>query len=97
MKFLEIINKKKVTLIFIFLLVYVMLNLLGGERGLISYYEKQKIIESLSEKEKKLSKELKLIEKKNRLLTENIDLDYLEILYRSKFMLGKKSEKIYFE
>ena len=74
-----------------------MLNLLGGERGLISYYEKQKIIESLSEKEKKLSKELKLIEKKNRLLTENIDLDYLEILYRSKFMLGKKSEKIYFE
>ena len=97
MKFLEIINKKKITLIFIFLLVYVMLNLLGGERGLISYYEKQKIIESLSEKEKKLSKELKLIEKKNRLLTENIDLDYLEILYRSKFMLGKKSEKIYFE
>ena len=97
MRFLEIINKKKFTLIFIFLLVYVMLNLLGGERGLISYYEKQKIIESLSEKEKKLSKELKLIEKKNKLLTENIDLDYLETLYRSKFMLGKKSEKIYFE
>ena len=97
MRFLEIINKKKFTLIFIFLLVYVTLNLLGGERGLISYYEKQKIIEALSEKEKKLSKELKLIEKKNRLLTENIDLDYLETLYRSKFMLGKKSEKIYFE
>ena len=97
MRFLEIINKKKFTLIFIFLLLYVMLNLLGGERGLISYYEKQKIIESLSEKEKKLSKELKLIEKKNRLLTENIDLDYLEILYRTKFMLGKKGEKIYFE
>ena len=97
MVFLKIINKKKFTLIFIFLLVYVMLNLLGGERGLISYYEKQKIIESLSEKEKKLSKELKLIEKKNKLLTENIDLDYLETLYRSKFMLGKKSEKIYFE
>ena len=97
MRFVEIINKKKFTLIFIFLLVYVMLNLLGGERGLISYFEKQKIIESLSEKEKKLSKELELIEKKNRLLTENIDLDYLETLYRTKFMLGKKSEKIYFE
>tara|TARA_Y100000590_G_scaffold42232_1_gene44946 strand:- start:670 stop:963 length:294 start_codon:yes stop_codon:yes gene_type:complete len=97
MRFLEIINRKKFTLIFIFLLVYVMLNLLGGERGLISYFEKQKIIKSLSEKEKKLSKELKLIEKKNRLLTENIDLDYLETLYRTKFMLGKKSEKIYFE
>ena len=97
MRFLEIINKKKFTLIFIFLLVYVTLNLLGGERGLISYFEKQRIIKSLSEKEKKLSKELKLIEKKNKLLTENIDLDYLEILYRTKFMLGKKSEKIYFE
>jgi len=97
MRFLEIINKKKFSLIFIFLLVYVMLNLLGGERGLISYFEKQRIIKSLSEKEKKLSKELKLIEKKNKLLTENIDLDYLEILYRTKFMLGKKSEKIYFE
>ena len=97
MRFLEIINRKKFTLIFIFLLVYVILNLLGGERGLISYFEKQKIIKSLSEKEKKLSKELKLIEKKNRLLTENIDLDYLETLYRTKFMLGKKSEKIYFE
>ena len=97
MRFLEIINKKKFTLIFIFLLVYVTLNLLGGERGLISYFEKQRIIKSLSEKEKKLSKELKLIEKKNRLLSENIDLDYLEILYRTKFMLGKKSEKIYFE
>ena len=97
MRFLEIINRKKFTLIFIFLLVYLMLNLLGGERGLISYFEKQKIIKSLSEKEKKLSKELKLIEKKNRLLTENIDLDYLETLYRTKFMLGKKSEKIYFE
>ena len=97
MRFFEIINKKKFTLIFIFLLVYVTLNLLGGERGLISYFEKQRIIKSLSEKEKKLSKELKLIEKKNKLLTENIDLDYLEILYRTKFMLGKKSEKIYFE
>ena len=97
MRFVEIINKKKFTLICIFLFLYVVLNLFDGERGLISYYEKQKIIESLSEKEKKLSKELKLIEKKNKLLTENIDLDYLETLYRSKFMLGKKSEKIYFE
>ena len=37
---------------------------------------------------------LALVEKKNILLTERIDLDYLEILYRSKFMLGKPEEKI---
>ena len=97
MRFLEIINRKKFTLISIFLFLYVILNLLDGDRGLISYYEKQKFLETLSKNEKKLSKELKLIEKKNRMLTENIDLDYLETLYRTKFMLGKKTEKIYFE
>ena len=35
------------------------------------------------------------IEKKNSLLTNSIDLDYLETLYREKFMIGKFNEKIY--
>ena len=34
-------------------------------------------------------------EKKIILLTENIDLDYLEILYREKFFYGKANEKVY--
>ena len=88
MRFLEIINKKKFTLIFIFLLVYVMLNLLGGERGLISYYEKQQIIEKLSQEKKSLVLELGSVEKKNNLLTGVIYVDYLEMLYRKKFMVG---------
>ena len=95
MRFLEIINKKKFTLIFIFLLVYVMLNLLGGERGLISYYEKQQIIEKLSQEKKSLVLQLDSFEKKNNLLTGTIDIDYLETLYRTKFMVGKVNEKIY--
>ena len=95
MRFLEIINKKKFTLIFIFLLVYVMLNLLGGERGLISYYEKLQIIEKLSQEKKSLALELGSVEKKNNLLTGVIDVDYLEMLYRKKFMVGKVNEKIY--
>ena len=95
MKFVEIINNKKFTLISIFLFLYVIFNLLEGERGLISFYEKQKMKEQLIEEKKALSIELAKVEKKNMLLADKIDLDYLEILYREKFMLGKPNEYIY--
>ena len=90
MRFLEKINKKKFTLISIFLFSYVMLNLLDGERGLLSYYEKQKVIKQFSQEKKTLMRQLNLIEKRNSLLTDIIDIDYLETLYRTKFMVGKK-------
>ena len=95
MRFVQIINQKKFTLITIFLFLYVLLNLLDGERGLISYYEKQKIKEQLIEEKKALSVKLAWVEKKNMLLTDRLDLDYLEILYRKKFMIGKSNEYIY--
>ena len=95
MKFVEVINNKKFTLISIFLFLYVIFNLLDGERGLISYYEKQKMKEQLIEEKKALSIELAKVEKKNMLLADKIDLDYLEMLYREKFMLGKPNEYIY--
>ena len=95
MRFVQIINQKKFTLITVFLFLYVLLNLLDGERGLISYYEKQKIKEQLIEEKKALSIELAMIEKKNMLLTGKVDLDYLETLYRQKFMVGKSNEHIY--
>ena len=95
MKFVEIINNKKFTLISIFLFLYVIFNLLDGERGLISYYEKQKMKEQLVEEKKALSIMLAKVEKKNMLLADKIDLDYLEMLYREKFMLGKPNEYIY--
>ena len=95
MKFVEIINNKKFTLISIFLFLYVIFNLLDGERGLISYYEKQKMKEQLIEEKKALSIKLTKVEKKNMLLADKIDLDYLEMLYREKFMFGKPNEYIY--
>ena len=95
MRFVEIINKRKFTLISIFLFLYVVLNFLDGERGFISYYEKQKAIEQLLQEKKSLVLQLDLFEKKNRLLTDIIDTDYLEILYRKKFMFGKSNEYIY--
>ena len=84
MKFVEIINKKKFTLISIFLFLYVILNLLDGERGLISYYDKKNSIEQLFQEKKTLTFQLNSVEKKNNLLTDIIDTDYLETLYRKK-------------
>ena len=95
MRFIQIINNKKFTLISIFLFFYVIFNLFDGERGLVSYYEKQKIKEQLIEEKNARSVKLAMVEKKNMLLTDKIDLDYLEILYRQKFMVGKSNEHIY--
>ncbi len=97
MRFLEIINEKKFALISIFLFLYLILNLFDGERGLISYFEKKNIINNLSLEKKLLIKKVNLIEKKNNMLTDVIDLDYLETVYREKFMVGKKSEKVFVE
>tara|TARA_E500000331_G_C16873405_1_gene547253 strand:- start:234 stop:533 length:300 start_codon:yes stop_codon:yes gene_type:complete len=95
MRFVEIISKKKFALISIFLFLYVSLNLFVGERGLISYYENQKIRKELIQKKNKLIFDLNAVEKVNNLLTSELDIDYLEILYRQKFMLGKSNEKVY--
>ena len=95
MRFVQIVNQKKFTLIAVFLFLYVLINLLDGQRGLISFYEKQKIKELLIEEKKVLTIKLDMVEKKNRLLTDKVDLDYLEMLYREKFMVGKSNEHIY--
>ena len=95
MRFVQIINQKTFTLIAVFLFLYVLINLLDGQRGLISYYEKQKIKQQLIEEEKELSIKLAMVERKNKLLTGKVDLDYLEMLYREKFMVGKSNEHIY--
>ena len=95
MRFVQIINQKKFTLIAVFLFLYVLINLLDGQRGLISFYEKQKIKEQLIEEKKALTIKLAIVEKKNKLLTDKVDLDYLEMLYREKFIVGKSNEYIY--
>tara|TARA_B110000263_G_C15237489_1_gene477728 strand:+ start:746 stop:1039 length:294 start_codon:yes stop_codon:yes gene_type:complete len=95
MGFVKIINKRKLTLISVFFFLYVAFNLLDGERGLISYFEKQKKIEELIKNKEVLSFKLNTIERKNSLLTDKLDLDYLEIMYRKKFLVGKTNEKIF--
>jgi len=97
MGFLQVINRKRFTLISIFLFLYVILNLFDGERGLISYFEKKNTISNLIKQKELLIKKLELVENKNYMLTEAIDLDYLETLYRKKFMVGKKIEKVFID
>ena len=95
MRIIEILKKNCFILISTFFFIYIAFNLLDGERGLFSYFEKKEMQNQLILKKNDLTAELKDVEKKILLLTENIDLDYLEILYREKFFYGKPNEKVY--
>jgi len=92
MKIFEILKVKKIFFFQIFLTLYIGINLIGGERGLVSYFEKNKYEKELSVKNAKLKKKLEIIEYKNKLLSGNPDLDYLDTLYRAKLKFGKKNE-----
>ena len=94
MKFLEVLKNKKLFLLNTFLTVYVGINMIGGERGLVSYFEKQKIEKTLASNLVNLSKELNSLENKNKLLSSNLDLDYIDTLYREKLKFGKIDEII---
>ena len=91
MRLIESFKKKKLILLNIFLTLYIGINLIGGERGLVSYFEKKKTHEGLIQKEQVLRDELKDLKHKIRLITSN-DLDYLDMLYREKLKYGIKDE-----
>ena len=94
MKLLIFFKTKKLLLLNILLTFYIATNLVGGERGLVSFYEKERINKNLIQKEKKLSKELTELEKKNQLLSTNLNLDFVDMIYREKLKFGKKDEII---
>ena len=91
MRLIESFKKRKFVLFNLFLTLYVSINLVGGERGLASYFEKKNIYKDLSQEEKMLDRNLKDLKNKIRLITNN-DLDYLDILYREKLKYGTKDE-----
>ncbi len=92
---LDKLKKNYFILIMTFLLIYFFFNLLDGERGLISYMEKKEIYEKLKNDQNVLTNKISELEHKNSLLTENIDLDFIEILIREKFLFGKEGETTY--
>tara|TARA_B100000886_G_scaffold168251_1_gene115106 strand:- start:343 stop:639 length:297 start_codon:yes stop_codon:yes gene_type:complete len=89
------IKNKLLIIIPILLILYFIINFLGGNRGLISYFEKKGILNKLENEKKILNQEIVELEKYNALLSDNLDSDYVEILLRDKFLLGKKGETIY--
>ncbi len=92
---LDKIKKNYFLLISTILFLYFFFNLLDGQRGLVSYFEKKKSLNQLNNEKIKLSNKINELEAKNLLLTDNLDLDYIETLIRQKFLFGKKGEKIY--
>ena len=92
---LEKLKKNYFILIITFLFIYFFFNLLDGDRGLISYMEKRDIYEQLKNDQITLNSKIENLEHKNSLLTENIDLDFIEILIREKFLFGKEGETTY--
>ena len=92
---LQRLKKNYFLLISVFLIIYFFFNLLSGERGLISYYEKKQILKDLKIKESSLKNRINDLDFKNSLLSDNLDLDYIETLIRERFLFGKENEKIY--
>ena len=82
-------------LISTFLILYFFFNLLSGQRGLISYFEKKDILNDLNNQESLLISQIKDLDFKNSLLSDNLDLDYIESMIRERFLFGKKNEQIY--
>ena len=93
MKLIESLKKKKLLLFNIFFTLYIGINFIGGERGLISYFDKKNTYEELIEEDKRLTAELKNLEHKISLVNKN-DPDYLDMLFRQKFNYVTEDEII---
>ena len=92
---LKKLKKNYFLLISTFLILYFFFNLLSGDRGLISFFEKKQNLDNLLKQETLLIAKIKDLDFKNSLLSDNLDLDYIESLIRERFIFGKKNEQIY--
>ena len=92
---LDKIKKNYFLLVSTFLILYFFFNFLEGERGLFSYFKKKEILINLQNNDTILSNKIKNLEFKNSLLSDKLDLDYVEILIREKFLFGKEGETLY--
>ena len=87
---LKKLKKNYFLLVSTFLILYFFFNLLSGQRGLISYFEKNQILNNLQKEELLLINQTRDLDLKNSLLSDNLDLDYVETLIRERFLFGKK-------
>ena len=92
---LRLIKKNYFLLTSIFLIFYFIFNLVSGERGLFSYFEKKELLSNLKNEEALLIRRIDDVSHKNTLLSTNLDLDFVELLIRDRFLFGKEGETIY--
>lgn len=92
---IKYLKKNYFEITMVFLIVYFILNILTGDRGLISLLKKQSILKDLINNETVLLQKIDTLELKNSLLSDKIDLDFVDIMIRDKFIFGKEGEKIY--
>ena len=89
------IPEKKFYFIILLIILYIVFNFFGGDRGLIEFFKKKSLLKEFQEKNLEIKKEINFLTKKNDFLSVNINKDYLDKIYRDYFVLGKKGEKIY--
>ncbi len=92
---LRLIKRNYFLLISVFLIFYFGFNLVSGERGLFSYIEKKELLLNLKKEEISLINNIDEKDHKNSLLSDNLDLDFIETLIRERFLFGKENETIY--
>ena len=93
MKLIKSLKKKKFILFNIFFTLYIGINLIGGERGLLSYFDKKNTYKEMTLKERLLTMKLEDLDRQISLINKN-DPDYLDMLYRQKFNYVTEDEII---
>tara|TARA_B100001996_G_scaffold333300_1_gene282857 strand:- start:1365 stop:1664 length:300 start_codon:yes stop_codon:yes gene_type:complete len=92
MRFFEVLKRRKILFLNIFLFLYIVMNLFTGDRGLMSYLEKMELQEHLEKKKISLTNQIIDVEHKNSLLSENLNFDFMDTLIREKLKFGNKEE-----
>ena len=93
-KFFLFFKYYKFTIINIFLLMYFVINFFDGNRGYFSLQNKKLEYQSLVEVEKNLKIKNQQLKEENEALTTKINLEFIDEIYRKKFLVGKKGEKL---
>ncbi len=92
MRFFEVLKRRKILFLNIFLFLYIVMNLFTGDRGLMSYIEKKELQEHFEKKRISLTNQIIDVEAKNSLLSENLNFDFMDTLIREKLKFGNKEE-----
>ncbi len=92
---LRLVKRNYFLLISVFLIFYFGFNLVSGERGFFSYIEKKELLFKLKKEEITLINKIEEKNHKNSLLSDNLDIDFIETLIRERFLFGKEDETIY--